>query len=159
MKRSGATYLLFLLMFVGNAIAQLPPEDNEDADAPAPEAFTSEPTFDLGEGSTFSLTKRPATRGLYLGKIWNIHPEKIAITVRPETPNSPRKRFYLDTKTRFISERKPTNFAALALGHKVAIRYFSEKGVAVADTIFLVDGEFKKEDYLPKPKAAPKAKE
>lgn len=109
----------------------------------APPLFFSSSAF----GTTDTAPKVTAT-GLYFGYIVDLQPDGISLTVMPIDRKLPRQRFYLDNQTLFRVDGKRATFHDLYRNDKVAIRFFAEGRVAVADEVFVVFGEFKNEDYV-----------
>lgn len=106
--------------------------------------------------------------GLYFGHVLFIQPKRY-IFVRPTDSEYARKTFYLDSRSRYSKFvdglRKRARSEELVEGQKVAVRYFSGESFAVADEVFLVNGEFEPSKYgkskrrSRRKKAAPKKKE
>lgn len=102
--------------------------------------------------SAFSAESAPrvTSAGTYYGHIVDIEPDGVSITVKPIDPKLPRQRFYLDKQTKFRVDGKVSKFQNIFRNDKVAVRFFAEEKVALADEVFVVFGEFKPEDYKPK---------
>ena len=130
------------------------------AEEPSPSAAeaTPEETPQPTAPPQLNLAKRPATRGLFYGHVWFIDDNLVSFTVKPTDHALPRRRFYLDSKTTVKMGKKNVGRDGLYLGDKVAVRYFSNQGIFVADAVFIVEGEFVPADYLPK-KPKPKKSE
>jgi hypothetical protein len=89
--------------------------------------------------------------GLFFGHVLAIDPAGRSVFVKPIERHYSRKDFYLDNKTRYTSfvdgKRKKRKLQDLLEGQKVAIRYFANEHLAVADEIFFVTGEFEPAAY------------
>jgi hypothetical protein len=97
--------------------------------------------------------------GIFYGHISFLDPQQQAIVVTPIDKSLPRYQFHLDRKTVFRIEKKKVPYSKLALGNKVAVRYFAENRRAIADEVFVVAGEFVPKDYLKKIKVKTKKEE
>lgn len=91
--------------------------------------------------------------GLFYGSLYFIHPEKISIVVKPRPDNQLNRlpntvhRFYLDKYTRYFVDSERASAEDLVPGDKVAVRYWAEGRLAVADKVYVVFGEFDPRDY------------
>ncbi len=140
--RQAACLLLLLCsisypgVFSSTAVAQ---------DPPVAEGFASEKKEPEPINKTLANSS-----GLYFGHVLFIQAGRY-IFVRPTDSEYSRKTFYLDSLTRYSKFidglRKRARSAELVEGQKVAVRYFAGEKFAVADEIFLVDGEFEPNKY------------
>lgn len=151
--------MLLAVLLVGS----VSPAGAEEESAPAVEQVaTPEPTptpIPVPSKET-PLAKRPPTRGLFYGYVWDLHDASKSFVVKPINKRLPNKRFYADSKTTYRQEKKKVGLKDVYIGDKVAVRYFTNQGLAVADALFVVEGKFgPTADYLPKKKkvAAPAA--
>ena len=139
-------FLVCFLAFVAGAAAEETEEPPQETDEGV-------------EGSESPTDARPDySAGLYFGHVLAIVPGK-TVFVKPTDRSSSRRIFYLDSKskiTKFVEgKRKRAEDYELHEGRKIAVRYFADKTIAVADEVFLVDGEFKPAMYS---QARPKRK-
>ena len=101
-----------------------------------------------------SIPKEPVAKsqgyaGIYYGNIINLDDKSLSITVKGIEPSKGRELFYLDKKTRVQVGKKKSKFESLYFGDKVAVRFFGEGRVSLADAIFVVFGPFQPKDYQP----------
>lgn len=95
------------------------------------------------------IPKKPSYSGIYYGNIINLDDKSLSITVQGVEPSKGRELFYLDKRTRIQVGKKKAKFDSLYFGDKVAVRFFGEGQVSLADAIFVVFGPFKPKDYQP----------
>lgn len=90
--------------------------------------------------------------GVFFGHIIYLDPEDRFIFAKPTDPKYPRSNFYLDPSTKIsLDDGQQFKNAApedLVEGKKIAVRFFSQDRLMVADEVFLVPGEFRPEEYL-----------
>ena len=96
------------------------------------------------------------TQGIYLGYLIYFDPSARYMFMLPEDKYVPRQSFFYDKKTRFSrferKRRRRAKPSRIVEGQKLAVRYFSMDGVAVAEEVFIVDGEFNPYQYLKRKK-------
>jgi hypothetical protein len=90
------------------------------------------------------------TVGVYYGWLRDIDLDRGIVLVIPILRDENRKIFYLDGQTRYNIPNTENKVENINQGDKVAIRYFAEGRTAIADVIFVVEGEFKPELYAEK---------
>lgn len=106
---------------------------------------------DVG-GKKISKEKPRTTAGIYFGNISYFSAPRLVLTVDPIDVRLPRKTFFLDEQTKYKLDDKRAKLEDLRPGDKVAVRYFAEENLAVADEIFIVMGEFEPSKYRSKEK-------
>ena len=85
--------------------------------------------------------------GLYLGRIGKIDAKGRFLYLLPEVEGLRKKTIFLDAQTKFIKNRKPFSKKKLEVGQKVAVRFFGEGSLLLALGVFVVEDEFKVNDY------------
>ena len=79
--------------------------------------------------------------GLLLGRLSYIDPQKRMVYVKPLKDGQSRRTFYLDRRTIYRREKARIKWEDLTIGKKVGIRYLSERGLSLAEGVFLIPGE------------------
>lgn len=103
-------------------------------------------------GNKVSKGKLRTTAGIYFGNISYLSVSRLVLTVDPIDVRLPRKTFFLDEQTKYKLEFKRAKINDLRPGDKVAVRYFAEENLAVAEEVFIVLGEFEPAKYRSKEK-------
>ena len=105
-----------------------------------------------------SKAKEPPYGGIFYGQISSVDPEGSSIFVVPLDKHYSRKIFYIDKFTDYFIDGEPDELESLHINQRVAVRFFGEQAVRVAEAVYVVSGEFNPEDYRPvkKKKAAGK---
>ena len=85
--------------------------------------------------------------GLYYGYILAVDPKKKFIFVMPYEEDLPRRRFYLDSRTIYRRDGKKAKLSDLEIGTRVALRFFARNDLALADGVFIVDGDYDSTQY------------
>ena len=99
--------------------------------------------------------KKTTYTGILYGYIHDVRPDFSAITVKPEGGAKRRYRIHLDPKTIVYVDKKRKKSSDLFLGDKVAVRYFGQEVIRVADAVYVIFGEFVPKDYVKKKKLLP----
>ncbi len=114
-----------------------------------------------GEGEKERHEPPMTTAGLFYGYLIQVDPNRAHVVVHPADERLPRKKFIIDRQTLFRFHGKRANYDQLQPGQKVAVRFFAEGALAIAEEIFVVVGEFVPHQYRERKKravgAAPKA--
>jgi hypothetical protein len=85
--------------------------------------------------------------GVYYGYIQEINPQRHFLFISPIDPALPRKMFFFDAKTIVTEDKIDKEFSVLKQGHKVAVLYFGQDDLFVAEQVFIVTGEFEPKEY------------
>ena len=96
--------------------------------------------------------------GIFYGEIASVDPEHSSIFVLPINKHYPRKIFYVDKFTDYFTDGEPDELDSLRLRQRVAVRYFGDLSVRVAEAVYVVSQEFNPEDYKPVKKKKGKEK-
>lgn len=88
--------------------------------------------------------------GLFIGSLVLIDQTQSSIFVKPIGRSGPQKRFYYDHKTVFLSNSKAISLSELPLGARVALKYFGEGIIFVADTVNVIPEDLAVTDQLVK---------
>jgi hypothetical protein len=147
-----APLVLMLVLLLGSA-ATVCAEDPE-----ATESAENAAAGDTAEKE--KEAKEPNySAGLFFGHILSINPDR-SVFIKPSDRASARKTFYFDAKSRFSKfvegKKKRAKPFELIEGSKAAVRFFADGGFAIADEVFLVEGEFKPELYSSRRKGSKK---
>lgn len=81
-------------------------------------------------------------------------PKRLGVIILPLNEDQVRQSFVVDEKTEFKIDGKKAKLADIHVGQKVALRYFSENRIAIAEAIFVEHGDFRPEQYIHKKKGA-----
>lgn len=94
-----------------------------------------------------------ASTGLFLGRLVEIDEKYRFIYVSPLNGRGYRHTFYLDPRTLYREQRKPTKREEMRPGRRVGVRYVREDDLAYAEAVFLIVGEVNPRDLqMPKKK-------
>ena len=108
------------------------------------EADASSPSEELLP--SLKLKDKEYSEGICYGHIIGLDARRGYIFVKPSVSRYPRRYFYLDKKTAYtiVQEgiRKKQKFENLVEGQRVVVRYFAQGGLALAEEVFVVAGEF-----------------
>lgn len=151
--RQGAASVFGALLTIASCFSVPHARGDESAatqDSAAPE--TQVPHDVRAAPAAYSSSEKPVAppvdvAGLYLGRILALDAARRFIYVVPASEGVSRKRFYLDQRTLYRRGKKRAKFSDLDIGTKVAIRFFARDDLAIADGIFIVEGEFNPSDY------------
>jgi hypothetical protein len=152
----------------------VPMEEQQNRDSPpvAPKkkkkrVKKAEKTEAAGEGSAKISKKEKegdkpkelTVGGIFYGEIASVDAEKNSIFILPlDRRHNSRKTFYLDRFTEYYVDGELDELDSLHIKQKVAVRFFGEPNLRVADAVYVVSGEFNPDDYRPTKKKK-KAKE
>lgn len=88
--------------------------------------------------------------GIFYGEIASVDISRNSIFVLPlDKHHYPRKIFYIDKYTDYFVDGEPGELDSLRIKQRVAIRYFGEPALRMADAVYVVSGEFVPDDYKP----------
>ncbi|MCC6221569.1 MAG: hypothetical protein IT291_10055 [Deltaproteobacteria bacterium] len=101
-----------------------------------------------GKEKSAKVDAKQYSTDLFYGKLTFIHPENISIIVEPIDGTPKRRIIYLDEKTMYMDGKKTVTLSFLQIGQRIAVRSVSENGFHLADRVFIVQGEFKPDEFL-----------
>lgn len=122
---------------------------DEQASAAQDAGSTEEGNSEAGAEDT-KKKKAKLSAGIFYGWITDINLVQSTVTVKPIDQRIQRRHFYVDSKTRYRVDGKRKVFEDIYVGDKVAVRFFAEDRLSLAEEIFVVFGEFNPDDYKPK---------
>lgn len=94
------------------------------------------------------IKRKVYTSGIFLGTIAFVDPDGLAIAVLPIEQELDKRLFHVDSRTHYMRDQRRTNYSALKVGDKVAVRYIAEDEFTLAEAVFIVLGEFDHSQYL-----------
>ena len=94
-----------------------------------------------------SKPKEPPYGGIFYGEIASVDPDGSSIFVVPIDKHYSRKVFYIDKFTDYFIDGEPDELDSLHISQRVAVRFFGEQTIRVAEAVYVVSGEFNPEDY------------
>ncbi len=125
---------------------------------PCVSAVAEEPSVPIDPPNSQPEESEVYTTGVIMGTLDSLDESGRFLAVRVPSEGSRRKTMYLDKQTQFYRENKPSAASELLVGQKIAVKYIAEGSLLLADSVFLVEGEFEPEEYLKVRKPKKRAK-
>ena len=144
--------LLLFCFFVGvfHSNVAFAEEDNAEEKS---ESSQAAPTKKLQKPKKISIDSSRTVQGVFYGYVSFIHPKGISMVVIPQYQEYSRRTFMLDNETIYRVDKTKFSKNPLVPGDKVAVRYWGEPPLYLADTVFAVSGDFEPAKYIKRPKA------
>jgi hypothetical protein len=88
---------------------------------------------------------------------WILELSRDSLLIKPLDRTLSTRRFFVDSATEYYVNSRQKSYADLYFGDKVAVSFFGDGKVFVADRVFVVFGEFDPQGYLTRPTPQPQA--